>query len=136
MLLNDAGSILTVNVFITCLGLINLMEKLFSHGQTKPATPGGGGGDDSAGHGTPTNPPPLGGVRPTVSCQRCCPQESTGAKGARRSMGTKAAQRKLFSTLHPSTIPKPNPDPKTPTHPQPTPNPTPTPNPSPKGKGG
>ena len=27
-----------------------------------------------------------------------------GAKGARRSMGTKASQTKLLSTLHPSTI--------------------------------
>ena len=41
-----------------------------------------------------------------------------GTKGARRSMGTKAAQRKILSTLHPSTILKPNPDPNT--HPQPS----------------
>ena len=34
MLLNDAGSIPTVNIFITCLGVVNLMEKLFSRAQT------------------------------------------------------------------------------------------------------
>ena len=37
MLLNDAGLIPSVNIFITCLG-VNLMEKLTSHAQTKPAT--------------------------------------------------------------------------------------------------
>ena len=36
----------------------------------------------------------LGGLRPTLSCPRCRPQESMGAKGARCSMGTKAARRK------------------------------------------
>ena len=36
-----------------------------------------------------------------------------GAKGARRSMATKAARRKLLSTLDPNTILKPNPDPNT-----------------------
>ena len=55
-----------------------------------------------------------------------------GAKGARRSMGTKAAQRKILSTLHPNTILKPNPDPNTHPNPQPSPYPTPTPTPSPK----
>ena len=30
-----------------------------------------------------------------------------GAEGARRSMGTKAAKRKILSTLHPSTVLKP-----------------------------
>ena len=69
-------------------------------------------------------PPPL---RPTVGCQRCRPQDSMGAKGTRRSMGTKAAQRKILSTLHPSTIPKPKPDPSIHPYPQPTPNPTPNP---------
>ena len=47
------------------------------------ARPGGGG--DSAGPRTPTTPappPPPRGLRPTVSCQRCCPQASMGAKGA------------------------------------------------------
>ena len=38
MLFNDAGSIPTVNIFITCLGVVNLMGKLFSQAQTKPAT--------------------------------------------------------------------------------------------------
>ena len=54
-----------------------------------------------------------------------------GAKGARCSTGTKAAQRKFLSTLHPSTILKPNPDPNTHTNPQPSPTPTPTPSPKP-----
>ena len=49
-----------------------------------------------------------------------------GAESARRSMGTKATQRKILSTLHPSTILKANPDPNTP-NPQPSPNPTPSP---------
>ena len=40
-----------------------------------------------------------------------------GAKGARRSMNTKGALRKILSTLHPNTILKPNPDSNT--HPQP-----------------
>ena len=31
-----------------------------------------------------------------------------GAKGARRSMNTKGALRKILSTLHPNTILKPN----------------------------
>ena len=35
-------------------------------------------------------------------------------------MGTKAAQRKILSTLHPSTIFKPNPDPNTQPNPQPS----------------
>ena len=43
--------------------------------------PGGGVGD-SAGPGTPTPPPPPGGLRPTVSCRRCCPQEPMVAEGA------------------------------------------------------
>ena len=50
-----------------------------------------------------------------------------GAKGARRSTGTKAAQRKILSNLHPSTILKSNPDPNTHTNPQPSPTPTPPP---------
>ena len=45
--------------------------------------------------GTPTTPPPpLGGLRPTVSCQRCRLQESMGVEDARRSMGIKGARRK------------------------------------------
>ena len=45
------------------------------------------GGGDSAGPRTPTTPappppPPPRGLRPTVGCQRCCPQASMGAKGA------------------------------------------------------
>ena len=47
------------------------------------------------------------------------------------SMGTKDAQRKILSILHPNTILKPNPDPDAHPNPQPSPNPTPTPNPSP-----
>ena len=40
----------------------------------------GPGGVDSAGPRTPTTPPPpLRGLRPTVSCQRCRPQASMGA---------------------------------------------------------
>ena len=54
-----------------------------------------------------------------------------GAEGAQRSIGTKAAQRKILSTLHPNTILKPNPNPNTHPNPQPSPNPTPTPRPSP-----
>ena len=54
-----------------------------------------------------------------------------GAKGARRSMGTKAAQRQIFSTLHPTTILEPNPDPNTHPNPQPSPNLGPSPRPSP-----
>ena len=46
--------------------------------------------------------------RPTVSCQRCRPQASMGAKGARHSMNTKGTLTKLLSTLHPNTILKPN----------------------------
>ena len=41
-----------------------------------------------------------------------------GAKGARRSMNTKGALRKIFSTLHPNAILKPNLDSNT--HPQPS----------------
>ena len=33
-----------------------------------------------------------------------------GAEGARRSMGTKGARRKILSTLHPNTILRPNPE--------------------------
>ena len=54
-----------------------------------------------------------------------------GAEGARRSMGTKATQRKILSTLHPSTIHKPNPKPNSHPNPQPRPNPSPSPRPSP-----
>ena len=39
-------------------------------------------------------PPPPGGLRPTVSCQLCRPQESMGAEGVRCFMGTKGARRK------------------------------------------
>ena len=91
-------------------------------------SPGGGAGGDSTGPRTPTTPPPLGGLRPTVSCQRCRPQESTGAE---RYMGTKAARGEFLSTLHPNTILKPNHDPNTHPNPQPSPNPSPTPNPNP-----
>ena len=55
-----------------------------------------------------------------------------GAEGAQCSTGTKAAQRKILSTLYPSTILKPNLDPNTHTNLQPSPTPTPTPTPSPK----
>ena len=34
---NDAGSIPTVNKFIACLDVVNVMEKRFFHVQTKPA---------------------------------------------------------------------------------------------------
>ena len=47
-------------------------------------------------------------------------------------MGTEATQRKILSTLHPSTILKANPDPNTHPNPQPSPNPTPTPTPRPR----
>ena len=93
---------------------------------------GTGGGGDSTGPRTPTTPPPpWGGLWPAFSRQRCRPQESRGAKGARHSISTKATRRKLLSTLHPNTILKPNPDPKTHPNPQPRPNPTPTPSPAP-----
>ena len=46
-----------------------------------------------------------------------------GVKGARRSMGTGAAQRKILSILHPNTILKPNSHPNTHPYPQPTPTP-------------
>ena len=49
-----------------------------------------------------------------------------GAKGTRRSMGTKGAQSQILSTLQPNTILKPNPDPNA--HPNPEPSPTPSPN--------
>ena len=45
-----------------------------------------------------------------------------GAEGARRSTGTKGAQRKILSTLHPSTILEPNCDPNTHPNPKPSPN--------------
>ena len=48
-----------------------------------------------------------------------------GAKGARCSMNTKGASRKILSTLHPNTILKPNLDSNAHPQPQPTPNPTP-----------
>ena len=76
-------------------------------------SPGGGGTPRVLGRQLPPPPPLPRGLRPTVSCQRCRPQESMGAEGARCSMGTKAAQRKILFTLHPSTIPEPNPDPST-----------------------
>ena len=75
-------------------------------------TPGGGGGRATLRVlGRQLPPPPLGGLQLTVSCQRCRPQEYMGAEGAQRCMGTKAAQRKILSNLHPNTILKPNPDP-------------------------
>ena len=49
-----------------------------------------------------------------------------GAKGARRSTGTKGAQRTFLSTLHPNTILNPNPDPNAHPNPKPSPNPTPS----------
>ena len=49
-------------------------------------------------------PPPPRGLWPTVSCQRCRPQASIGAKGARCYMNTKGALRKILSNLHPNTI--------------------------------
>ena len=63
-------------------------------------------------------PPPPRGLRPTVSCQRCRPQASMGAKSARRFMNTKGALRKILSTSHPNTILKPNLDSNA--HPQPS----------------
>ena len=51
-----------------------------------------------------------------------------GAKGARCSINTKGALRKILSTLHPNTILKPNLDSNAQPDPQPTPNPTPNPN--------
>ena len=58
-----------------------------------------------------------------------------GAKGARRSINTKGALRKILSTLHPNTSLEPNPDSNAHRNPQPsrgpTPNPTPTPTPTP-----
>ena len=66
--------------------------------------------------------PPLDGSfsRPSQLSSRC-------------SEGTKGAQRKIFSTLHPNTILKPNPDPNARPSPKlsPNPNPTSTPNPRP-----
>ena len=53
-----------------------------------------------------------------------------GTKGARCSMNTRGALRKILSTLHPNTILKSNLDSNTHPNPQPTPNPTPTPNPN------
>ena len=78
----------------------------------------GGGGGDSTAPRTPTTPPPPRGLRPTVSCQRCRPQASMGAKGARHCMNTKGASRKILPTLHPNIILKPNLDSNT--HPQPS----------------
>ena len=68
------------------------------------STLGGGG---SAAPRTPTTPPPPPhrGLRPTVSCQRYRPHASMGAKGARCSMNTKGALRKILSTLHPKHYP-------------------------------
>ena len=80
--------------------------------------PPGGGGGDSAAPRTPTTPPPPRGLRPTVSCQRCRPRASMGAKGTRRYMNTKGALRKILSTLHPNIILKPNLD--SDAHPQPS----------------
>ena len=80
---------------------------------------------------TPAPPPPPlppRGLRPIVSCQRCCPLVSMGAKGGRRSMNTKGAPRKILSSLHPNTILKPNLVSNAHPNPQPTPNNKPTPN--------
>ena len=70
----------------------------------------GRGGGDSTGPRTPTTPPPslARGLWPTVSCHRCRPQASMGAKGAQRSMNAEGAPRKFLSTLHlyPETQPR------------------------------
>ena len=66
----------------------------------------------------PLPPPPPRGLRPTISCQRCCPQASMGAEGTQCSMNTKGALRKILSNLHPNTILKPNLDSNA--HPQPS----------------
>ena len=59
-----------------CQRSINPSPYQANHGQST-------GGGDSAGPRTPTTPapppPPPRGLRPTVSCQRCCPQASMGA---------------------------------------------------------
>ena len=65
-----------------------------------PPLPPRGGGATPQVLGRQLPPPPLpllplGGLRPTVSCQRCRTHESMGAKGARRSMGTKGTRRKF-----------------------------------------
>ena len=78
---------------------------------------GGGGGATPRLLGHQLPPPPRG-LRPTVSCQRCRPQASMGAKGAQRCMNTKGALRKILSILHPNIILKPNLDSNT--HPQPS----------------
>ena len=53
-----------------------------AHYNVKVEGPGGGGGGATPrvlGRQLPLPPPHLGGVRPTVICQRCCPQASMGA---------------------------------------------------------
>ena len=59
-------------------GRLWLLNVYFVRGCLSPT-----GGGDSAGPRTPTTPapppPPPRGLRPTVSCQRCRPQASTGA---------------------------------------------------------
>ena len=61
---------------------------------------GGGGGRLrgfwDANYPCPPPPPPRG-LRPTVSCQRCRPEASMGAEGARCYMNTKGALRKILS---------------------------------------
>ena len=68
------------------LALVTMDPYIMSLTQSGPGDPTGGGGGDSAGPRTPTTPrplpPPLRGLRPTVSCQRYEPKEPTGAKGA------------------------------------------------------
>ena len=94
-------------------------DPLFVASQTTPYPhhPRGEPTPRALGHQLPLPPPPHPprGLRPTASCPRCRPQESMGAEGARRSMGTKGAQRKCLSTLHPNTILNPNPLTPTPT---------------------
>ena len=60
---------------------------------TPPTHPhrGGGATPRVLGRQLPLPPPPPRGLRPTVSCQRCRPQSSMGAKGARCYMNTKGA---------------------------------------------
>ena len=61
------------------LVLRNLWLYVFTFHIRYGGDPGGG---DSVGPRTPTTPAPPRGLRPTVSCRRCCPQASMGAKGA------------------------------------------------------
>ena len=54
------------------------------------------GGPALPGSGREVPPPPRG-LGDTISCQRYCLQESTGAKGAQRSTGTKGSQSTILS---------------------------------------